>query len=205
MDCGRRSVGHSVGAFSAAVAVEAHQKERIMSRSFARALGTMLTVGVVSAISVAPAVARATGKESFRGVLLASGESGTRVVFSTFLTAEGVFNGAGRIVEVPNRPGDPDSVSRDDLVFRGGKMHLINTNKSFSATIKPATCAARITIRQTAVVRGGTGRFRHAAGRFVGAVHGRGVAPRNPDGTCSQQGALLLEIDAVSGRGTLSF
>ena len=176
-----------------------------MSRSFARALGTMLAIGVMSAISAAPAAARTTGKESFRGVLLASGESGTRVVFSTLLTAEGVFNGAGQIVEVANRPGDPDTVSRDDLVFRGGKMHLINTNKSFSASIKPATCAARITIRQTAVIRGGTGRFRHAAGRFVGAVHGRGVAPRNPDGTCSQQGALLLEIDAVSGKGTLSF
>jgi hypothetical protein len=176
-----------------------------MSRSFARALSTMLAIGVTSAISVAPAAARTTGKESFRGVLLASGESGTRVVFSTFLTAEGVFNGAGRIVEVANRPGDPDTVSRDDLVFGGGKMHLINTNKSFSASIKPATCAARITIRQTAVIRGGTGRFRHAAGRFVGAVHGRGVAARNSDGTCSQQGALLLEIDAVSGKGTLSF
>lgn len=176
-----------------------------MSRPFLRAFGTMLAIGLTCANGVAPAAARAGGKESFRGVLLASGESGTRVVFSTFLTAKGVFNGSGRIVEVANRPGDPDTVSRDDLVFPAGRMHLINTNKSFSASINPATCATRITIRQTAVIRGGTGRFRHAAGRFVGAVHGRGVAPRNPDGSCTQQGALLLEIDGVSGRGTLSF
>jgi hypothetical protein len=176
-----------------------------MSRPFARALGTMLAIGVTSAIAVPPVAARATGKESFRGILLASGESGTRVVFSTFLTAEGVFNGSGRIVEVANRPGDPDTVSRDDLVFPGGKMHLISTNKSSSVSVKPATCAVRIRIRQTAEVRGGTGRFRHAAGRFVGGVQARGVAPRNPDGTCSQQGALLLEVDAVSGRGTISF
>lgn len=165
----------------------------------------MLAIGLTPAIAAAPAAARATGKESFRGVLLASGESGTRVVFSTLIAAHGVFSGAGRIVEVANRPGDPDTVSRDDLVFPGGKMHLINTNKSFTASINPDTCAARIRIRQTAVVRGGTGRFRHAAGRFVGGVQGRGVAPRNPDGTCSQQGALLLEVDAVFGRGTLSF
>jgi hypothetical protein len=84
-------------------------------------------------------------------------------------------------------------------------MHLISTNKSFGVSIQKATCTVRITIRQTGVVRGGTGRFRHAVGRFVGGVHGRGVAPRNPDGTCSQQGALLLEIDGVSERGTLSF
>jgi hypothetical protein len=199
-------VGDSVGALSAAVAVvELIRRERIMSRPLLRGLGTMLAIGITAAIVTAPAAARATGKESFRGVLLASGESGTRSVFSTFLTAEGVFNGAGRIVEVANRPRDPDTVSRDDLVFAAGKMHLISTNKSVSVSIRPATCAVRITIRQTAVVRGGTGRFRHAAGRFVGGVHGRGVAPRSPDGTCSQQGALLLEIDAVSGRGTLSF
>jgi hypothetical protein len=165
----------------------------------------LLGIGLTPVIVVAPAAAQASGKESFRGVLLASGESGTRVVFSTFLTAKGVFNGSGQIVEVANRPGDPDAVSRDDLVFPAGRMHLINTNRSFRASISPATCAARITIRQTAVIRGGTGRFRHAAGRFVGAVHGRGVAPRNPDGSCAQQASLLLEIDGVSARGTLTF
>jgi len=138
-------------------------------------------------------------------VVLASGQSGTRTVFSTFLVADGVVSGVVRIVEVPNRTGDPDSVSRDDLVFREGRMHRINTNKSFKASINPQTCAASITIHQTAAIRGGTARFSRALGRFVGDVRGRGVARRNSNGDCSQQDALLLEVDLVSATGTLSF
>ena len=176
-----------------------------MRRQLAGVLGTMLVPGLVLAGSVAPALARATGKESFSGVALASGQSGTRTVFSTFLVADGVFRGAGRIVEIPSRPGDPDSISRDDLVFREGRMHLINTNKSFKASINPQTCVASITIHQTAIIRRGTGTFSHAVGRFVGDVHGRGVARRNSSGACSQQDALLLEVDLVSATGTLSF
>jgi hypothetical protein len=45
-------------------------------------------------------------------------------VASSIIVFRGVFNGVGRIVEVPNRPGDPDTVSRDNLVFPGGTMHL---------------------------------------------------------------------------------
>ena len=155
--------------------------------------------------ALASGATQATGKESFTGAVLATGESGQRTVFNTFISADGVFTGAGQIVEVPNRPRDPESVSRDDLVFREGRMHLINTNRSFKVSLNPRTCAVRVTIRQTSVIRGGTGTFRNAAGNFVGAVHGRGVASRNHDGTCSRQRALLLEVDVVSGSGTLSF
>jgi hypothetical protein len=38
-------------------------------------------------------------------------------VVGTAIAARGVFNGVGRIVERPNRPGDSDKVTRDDLVF----------------------------------------------------------------------------------------
>jgi hypothetical protein len=65
-------VGNSAGAPSAAVAVvELIGRERIMSRPFGRGLGTMLVIAITSAIVAAPAAARVTGKESFRGVLLA--------------------------------------------------------------------------------------------------------------------------------------
>jgi hypothetical protein len=176
-----------------------------MRRQITRALIAMLAAELMAAASLAPAAARGTGKESFSGVLVATGESGTRTIVHTLIIARGAFTSAGRIVEVANRPSDPDNVSRDDLVFAGGKMHLVNTNKSFTTSLNPKTCAIRVRIRQAGRIHGGTRKFRHAAGSFVGTVRGRGVALRNPDGTCSQQGALLLEVDIVSARGTLSF
>jgi hypothetical protein len=175
-----------------------------MRRQITGALGTVLAVGLTLVASAGPAAARTTGKESFRVVLAASGESGARTVFSTLIAARGVFTGAGRIVEVANRRGDADNVSRDDLVFPQGKMHLVNTNKSVTTSVNSQNCAVRIRIRQAARVQGGTRKFRHAVGRFTGSVRARGVAPRNADGTCGLQGALLLEVDLVSGRGTLS-
>lgn len=165
----------------------------------------MLAVGLTITTAVAPAATRTTGKESFRGVLIAGGKSDARNVFSTFVAADGVFSGHGRIVEVPNRPGDGDKVTRDDLVFPQGKLHLVSTNKSVSVSVNPKTCALRVAIRQTARIEGGTGKFSQATGTFVGGVRGHGVTFRNPDGTCSQHGALLLEVDLVSGHGTLSF
>jgi hypothetical protein len=175
-----------------------------MRRRITAALGVVLAVGLTAATSVSPAAPRASGKESFRGVLVASGESGTRAVISTLIVARGVFTEAGRIVEVPNRPGDSRNVSRDDLVFPQGKMHLVSTNKSFRVTVNPNTCAVKVRIRQTGKITGGTGKFRHAHGTGTGGVRGRGVAARNPDGTCSQQGALILEVDLVFSHGTLS-
>ena len=164
----------------------------------------VLAGGLTLATSVSPAAPRVSGKESFRGVLVASGESGARTVISSLIVFKGVFTGAGTIVEVPNRPGDSDNVSRDDLVFPQGKMHLVSTNKSFKVTVNPKTCAVKVRIRQTGKITGGTGKFRHARGTGTGGVRGRGVAPRNPDGSCSQQGALILEVDLVFSHGTLS-
>lgn len=175
-----------------------------MRRNIIGAIGTALAIGLTITTAVAPAATGTVGKESFRGVLIVGGKRDTRNVTDTFVAADGVFSGHGRVVEVRNRPGDGNNISRDDLVFPQGKLHLVNTNKSFSASVNPKTCAARLAIRQTARIEGGTGRFRHATGTFVGGVRGRGVTFRNPDGTCSQQGALLLEVDLLSGHGTLS-
>ena len=55
------------------------------------------------------------------------------------------------------------------------------------------------------MVQGGTRKFRHASGTFAGVVRAWGVAARKPDGSCNTQADLLLDADAVSGRGTLSY
>ena len=175
-----------------------------MRRKIIGSIGTMLAIGLTITTAVAPAAARTTGKESFRGALIVGGDRSARNIVSTFVAADGVFSGHGRIVEVPNRPGDRDNVSRDDLVFPEGNLHLVSTSKSFKTSLNPKTCAVRVTIHQTATIDGGTGKFANASGRFVGGVQGRGVTFRNPSGTCSQHGALLLEVDLVSGHGTLS-
>ena len=118
-----------------------------MSRRITVALGIGLAAGLTLAASISAAARQTSGPESFRGVLVASGESGARTVISILIVTEGVFTGAGAIVEVPNRPGDSDAVSRDDLVFPQGKMHLVSTNKSFNVTLDPTTCAVKVRIR----------------------------------------------------------
>jgi hypothetical protein len=170
-----------------------------------KALVATVSVGVLFALSAGTAPARRTGKESFRGQIIAPAESGTRHVVSSVIAGEGVFIGVGRIVEVANKPGDPPSVTRDDLVFPVGTMHIRSTSRTQRMAVNQQTCAVTASIKQTTRVLGGTGRFRDAAGTFTGTVHGWGVAARNPDGTCNTQADLLLDADAVSAQGTLSF
>jgi hypothetical protein len=176
-----------------------------MSANAKAVLGTVLSIGVTFAVSPVPAAARTSGKESFRGQIIAPAKAGTRHAVSSIVVAEGVFTGAGKIVEVANRPGDPDDVSRDDLVFPGGTMHIRNTSQPPKVSADQQTCALTASIKQTTKVQGGTGKFRHASGTFTGTAHAWGVAARNPDGTCNMQADLLLDADAVAGRGTLSF
>ena len=79
-------------------------------RRHVTAIGPLLAIGLTLIVTVTPVTARTTGNQSFRGVIVASGESGTRSVVSTLIVATGVFTGGGRIVEVANRPGDPDNL-----------------------------------------------------------------------------------------------
>jgi hypothetical protein len=176
-----------------------------MRRYVGAALGIALGAGLPLAASVAPAAGRTSGRETIKGTIVASGASGARTVVSSLIVARGVFKGIGRDVEVANRPGDPENVVRDNLVFRTGTMHLRGVNKRPKFSVNAQTCAITARIKQTAKIQGGTGRFRHASGKFTGSVRGWGVAARNPDGTCSQQAELLLEVDVVSARGTFSF
>jgi hypothetical protein len=163
-----------------------------------------LAVGALAVLSV-PSAAAPGSKASFNGVLVASGESGSRVVVTSVIVFKGAFKGVGEIVEVENRPGDPENVLRDDLVFAGGAMHLRSvTGGVVSSSMDPSTCIFKGTLKQTGKVQGGTGKFRHTSGSFAGTVRARWVAARNPDGTCSQDKAPLLEVDIVAGHGRLS-
>jgi hypothetical protein len=169
-------------------------------------LGVALAVGLTLAAAAAPAAARTSGKESFRGQIIAPAKSGARHVVSTMVVAKGVFRGDGKLVEVENRPGDPDNVTRDDLVFPQGTIHIRNASRGAPEfTVDPQTCTVTGRVKQTTKIQGGTRMFRHASGTLSGQVRGWSVAARNPDGSCNQQADALLEADAFSGRGTMSF
>jgi hypothetical protein len=146
-----------------------------------------------------------SGGQTFKVLLVISGASGGRDVVAAPVFARGAFSGVGRLVEIPNQPGDPDDIARDDLVFAGGTMHLVSVTNDFSGSLDPRTCIFTATIEQTTTVVGGTGRFGAAAGTLAATVNVHALAARSADGTCSQDRAPLAEIDALRLTGTLSF
>jgi hypothetical protein len=149
------------------------------------------------------ATAAAGGRETFHGFIISAGLSGHRHVVLTRVVARGVFDGVGEIQEVRNRPGDPDNVTRDNLLFRDGTMHLVTANHKFTFHVNPKSCKVRASLTQTGRVTGGTRMFRNASGRYTSTVRGFGIAPRKADGSCKSRGALLHEIDFVSAAGRL--
>jgi hypothetical protein len=115
----------------------------------------------------------------------------------------GVFGGVGRVVEVV--PPDP-AVSRDDLVFRGGAMHVVSTPGALlSFSINPHSCLFTGTQQLSWDVTGGTGQFADAAGSFTGTVSAVALLGRNPDGSCSLAPFPRHEVDKFAESGTLSF
>jgi len=176
------------------------------SRLAGALLATVITL-VISAATALPAAAATSGSETVSGRLVTSGVSGTRTTISTVAVARGVFNGVGRIVEVPNQPGDPINVSRDDLVYPVGTMHLVNTTVGIvSPTLNPHNCLFRVTLQEDSQIIGGTGLFAHAGGTFTGTISPQGLLPHNPDGSCAAIGTPSLhEVDMVAFSGTLSF
>ena len=169
-------------------------------------LGTaFLILGAALTAATGTAAANAGGAETFNGVIVASGKGGVRTVVSSVVVARGVFNGVGRVVEVENLPGDPDNVSRDDLVFRGGSMHLrsVTTDQSFS--IDPRSCVYSVALTQTGTIEGGTGNLASASGTSTATVSVHGVARRDPDGSCSQTQVPLIDVDTFASSGTLAF
>ena len=160
----------------------------------------LLAGAIALAASTASAVpaAAASGSETFTGTIVTSGVSGTRTVISSVISFKGVFNGVGRIVEIPGQG------IQDDLVFREGTMRIATTLTSFSFSINPDSCVATATVTSTSQITGGTGQFAGATGSFAGTDTGRGVAPRNPDGSCNVDKLPLHEVEMLTGTGTLS-
>lgn len=163
-----------------------------------------LAVGLTLAVAALPAAAKTAATESFRGQIIAPAESGRRHVAASIIVMTGAFTGVGTIVEVANRPGDPESVSRDNLVFPSGTLQIRNASQPPKISFDPKTCAVTATIKQTTTVEGGTRAFRNASGTFAGTVRAWGIAPRNPNGSCNSHADPLLDADAISARGTLS-
>lgn len=126
-------------------------------------------------------------------------------VVGAVIAARSVFNGVGRIVERPNRPGDSDKVSRDDLVFAEGAFHIVNVNRHVSVKVNRRACLRRYEAQQTNTIEGGTGRFAYASGHFTATVTASAVARRKPDGSCDLRHPPLTEVDSISGTGKLLF
>jgi hypothetical protein len=177
-----------------------------MGRLVRTSLVALLAVAGLALVGpTATASAQTSGTESSQGFLVATGVSGERVVLASSIRLTGVFDGVGQIVEVPNLPSDPGNVSRDDLVFREGTLHLVSAVQDFQFSLDPRSCLARFTVSQVASFEGGTGLFSGATGTGTGLVEGQGIAQRAPDGSCSPGLLPAHERDNVSGTGTLTF
>jgi hypothetical protein len=129
----------------------------------------------------------------------------TGAVITSVVVAKGVFHGAGRIVETRSRPGDPHNTNRDDLVFAGGKMHIISTILAAPSALNPHSCLLSLTVQQTGKVVGGTGQFTAATGSYTATVKAQVLLARNRDSSCSFRRVLRHEVDKIAASGTLSF
>lgn len=170
----------------------------------------LLAAGIALAIFAAPAMpaaAATSGTETLSGTLVFAAVPGTntRTVISSVVLARGVFKGVGRFVELPRLPTDPADVSRGDLVFATGTMHVVSTLGSLSFSINPHNCLFTGTQQITWEVTGGTGQFADATGSFTGTVSGRALLVRDPDGSCSFTQVPRHEVDKFAESGTLSF
>ena len=170
----------------------------VLKTTLVLAMAAVVVTPVAAATSV-------SGRELSRGQIIAVAHNGHRTVASSIIVLRGVFNGVGKVVEVPNRPGDPDSASRDNLVFAAGTLRIISLNNGQpQIRLNAQTCIGTVRIKQTTKITGGTGRFSHAHGTFKGLVRAYAALARNPDGSCNEQADVLLDSDVLSGHGTMS-
>ncbi|MGZ4639514.1 MAG: hypothetical protein ACXV2J_10720 [Actinomycetes bacterium] len=178
-----------------------------MRRHLRTALAVLLAVaGLVAAGPTSAASAQTSGPESFTGFLVVTGVSGERVELASNIRARGVFDGVGKIVELPPQPGDPENMDRDDLVFPQGTLHLFSFVQDFQiVSFDPNSCRLAVTVTDSTQFAGGSGIFAGASVTGTGRVDGSGLAQRSPDGSCSLDLPPKHELDAVSGSGTLTF
>ena len=168
----------------------------IVATSVALALGA-------GASTIQPAGA-ATVNEKIDGVLVAvPSPSGERQLLASPAVARGVFNGVGRFVELPSGDSGPILV---DAVFAAGtlKLEIINGDDGVLEINARSCIFMFVGPQEVHVVEGGTGRFKGATGNLVDTLTARGVAARNPDGSCDENQAPVIEVDTVTASGTLT-
>jgi hypothetical protein len=172
-----------------------------------RAFGLFLAVGmtVIVVSSGSAAAGETSGPQRFDGGLIVSTKAGKRKVLGTVIAGSGVFNGVGRLVERTNHPGEGNNISRDDLVFADGTLHILNRTRHMSFALNRNACTAKFKAQQTTTIDGGTRKFAGATGTFAGTVTGSGTLHRKPDGSCDLRQGPLAEIDVVAATGTLAF
>jgi hypothetical protein len=182
------------------------EEEGIMKR---RVKGALLAAGIALAISAAPAIpaaAATSGTETLSGIIVFAAVPGTnaRTVTGSVVLARGVFRGVGRVAEVV--PPDSTGVSREDLGFRSGTMHVVSMPGTLlSSSVNPHSCLFTGTQQFTWDVTGGTGQFADATGSFTGTVSAVALLARNPDGSCSFSQFPRHEVDKFAESGKLSF
>ena len=167
------------------------------------AVAALLVVVFALAIGT-QATARPTGGQTFGGVIVSTGRSGERAVVNSVVVARGVFDGVGQVAEVPNLPGDPDNVSRDDLVFADGTIHILETLVDFQPIQNGKSCHFNADIGQTVEIVGGTGIFADASGSLTSSLSGPALLATNPDGSCAFGSPSLQETDKFRMSGTMS-
>jgi len=177
-----------------------------MITRFLKLTGATVAVSVAVLTSSLPVSAQTliSGKESMSGVIVVSGVSGARSVVSSSVVARGAFTGVGKVVERDNQPGDPDNVSRDDLVFAEGTLHIVNTDLDVNFQLDPRTCVYTVNARQSSRIDGGTGRFVHSSGTLSATVVAHGIGSRHVDGACAEDRAPLSEVDSLNAHGNMT-
>jgi hypothetical protein len=122
--------------------------------------GALLALGIALAslaTTALPAAASTSGSESVKGIIVASGVSGSRTPVFSVAVATGVFRGVGQIVGVPPKAGDAANIFRADLVYPVGTMHLVSTSSGATFTVDPRTCLFHASTQQTRTSRAGPG------------------------------------------------
>jgi hypothetical protein len=157
------------------------------------------------ALSAPSAASAASGPQTFKGTIITDAAGGERHIVKSIVIAHGAFNGVGKIVEVPNQPGDGEDIVRDDLVFPQGTLHLVTTNLDVAFNVIPQSCRFTVSVQQTGEIVGGTGLFTDASGSGAGEVVAHGTAARAADSSCDPFAPALHEVDRISSTGSLSY
>src|SRR3954454_9689774 len=102
-----------------------------------RSRQALLAALIVLAGVLASSAGAGSGSQTFKVLVVVSGASGGRDVVAAPVFGRGAFNGVGRLVDIPNRPGDPHEVARHEPLFASGTMHLSSVINDVCGPVDP--------------------------------------------------------------------